>query len=437
MNLTLRHGRSRSGPPEKRTERLISFLGAFCLFLSTIEYMIPKPLPFMRIGLANLPLLLGLDLLSPGAFALLALIKVLGQALITGTLFSYVFLFSLAGTAASGAVMYLLRNTLGPEKSGFTGISVAGALVSNAVQMLLACLFMFGSGAKLIVPPFLVMGIVTGATLGLFCETFAARSLWFKRQLGGLGPEAASGTANAGQESAAAAGPGPYHGHGSAAAGGEISRRRHAFRNRFRPGDLCAAALIMAAAFLCNPSPFLRTLQFLLFWLFAYLSGKRLRPLITLLAIFGIVIFNLFPPYGRVLAELGSLRITGGALLTGFRKALTLEGLILLSGAAIRPDLHLPGPLGSLVAESLKLFERIGPLGNGGKRGTGLIAGIDRLMLELSAEQETIRGRNPPAAGVPESEASAGPAPVLPGRLALCAAVLATAALTAAGFLCA
>jgi heptaprenyl diphosphate synthase len=399
--------------------------------------MIPKPLPFMRIGLANLPLLLGLDLLSPGAFALLALIKVLGQALITGTFFSYVFLFSLAGTAVSGAVMYLLRNTLGPERTGFTGISAAGALFSNAVQMLLACLFVFGSSARLLVPPFLAMGVVTGAMLGLFCEVFAARSLWFKRQREGLGPEAAAGTANTGQESVppAAAGLGPCPGYASAIAEGKRFRRRRAFRNRFRPGDLCAAALIMAAAFLCNPSPLLRTLQFLLFWLFTWLSGKKIRLLTTLLVMLGIVVFNLFPPYGRVLVKLGALRITGGALLSGFRKALTLEGLILLSGAAIGPDLRFPGPLGALVAESFKLFERIGPLGSGGKRGAGLIAGIDKRMLELSAEQEAACGRLPPDKGVRKDGASAGSAPVLPGRLALCAAVLAVAALTAAGLL--
>jgi heptaprenyl diphosphate synthase len=394
----------------------------------------------MRIGLANLPLLLGLDLLSPGAFALLALIKILGQALITGTLFSYVFLFSLAGTAASGTVMYMLRNTLGPARTGFTGISVVGALLSNAVQMLLACLFIFGSSAKLMIPPFLVMGIVTGAMLGLFCEAFAARSRWFKRQREALGPGAASGTASAGRESVPlagdSAGPGPDPQDTSAAARRKTARRRRAFWNRLRPAELCAAALIMAAAFLCNPSPLLRSLQFLLFWLFAYLSGKQIRPLVILPAMLGIVLFNLFPPYGRVLAEWGALRITAGALLTGLRKALTLEGLILLSRAVIRPDLRFPGPLGALVAESFRLFERIGPLGTGGgTKKAGLIAGIDKLMLELSAEQDAARRQNPPDTGVSADKASPGFAPPLSGRLVLCTAVLAAAALTAAAFL--
>jgi len=74
--------------------RNLALLGAFCLFLSAVEYMIPKPLPFMRIGLANLPLMLALDIFPLYAFLILVCVKVLGQALITGTLFSYFFIFS-------------------------------------------------------------------------------------------------------------------------------------------------------------------------------------------------------------------------------------------------------------------------------------------------------------------------------------------------------
>jgi heptaprenyl diphosphate synthase len=156
-----------------------ALLGAFCLFLSTIEYMIPKPLPFMRIGIANLPLILALDIFPFKPFLILVGIKVLGQALITGTLFSYIFLFSLAGTVASALTMYGLRRLLGERRIGFTGLSVAGALLSNGTQLVLARLFVFGAGVRYIVPPFLAMGLVTGVALGLFCEYFTGRSRWY------------------------------------------------------------------------------------------------------------------------------------------------------------------------------------------------------------------------------------------------------------------
>jgi heptaprenyl diphosphate synthase len=154
-------------------------LGGLCLFLSAIEYMIPKPLPFMRIGIANLPLMLALDIFPLQAFLTLASIKVLGQAIITGTLFSYVFLFSLAGTFFSALVMYGLRRLAGRNLVSFIGTGAAGAVVSNAVQLVLAWVFVFRDNARYIAPPFLASGLATGILLGLFCEYFTARSQWY------------------------------------------------------------------------------------------------------------------------------------------------------------------------------------------------------------------------------------------------------------------
>lgn len=48
----------------KKQDALVPVFGALCFFLSAIEFVIPKPLPFLRIGLANVPLILALDVLS-------------------------------------------------------------------------------------------------------------------------------------------------------------------------------------------------------------------------------------------------------------------------------------------------------------------------------------------------------------------------------------
>jgi len=169
MALTQQHG-----------NKNLALLGALCLFLSTIEFMIPKPLPFMRIGIANLPLMLALDIFPLPVFLLLAAIKILGQALITGTLFSYIFLFSLAGTALSALSMYALRRLAGKHIS-FTGIGVLGAVVSNAAQLMLASVFLFGNVVRYIAPPFLAAGLITGAALGIFCELFTRQSAWYAK----------------------------------------------------------------------------------------------------------------------------------------------------------------------------------------------------------------------------------------------------------------
>ena len=166
------HGDSRA--------KLLAFLSALCFFLSAVEYMIPKPLPFMRLGIANLPLLLAVDLLPFGPFLALAAIKVVGMSLVTGSLFSYVALFSLAGTVGAALVMYGAR-LLFRKRISAVGISVLGAVSSNAIQVVLASFVVFGRAARIIAPVFLAMGLATGLVLGFFANTFTASSRWYAR----------------------------------------------------------------------------------------------------------------------------------------------------------------------------------------------------------------------------------------------------------------
>ncbi len=166
-------------PSDTRSGRaeIISIFGALCLFLSAIEYLIPKPMPFFRLGLANLPLLLGLRFLSPVDLLLVLLLKVLGQGLVNGTLASYVFLFSFAGSAASLAAMSLVYR-LGRNSVSLIGVSLFGAMASSLVQLVLAVTFIFGSAAKLMAPFSLGSGLITGLLVGWFAQVFAERSEW-------------------------------------------------------------------------------------------------------------------------------------------------------------------------------------------------------------------------------------------------------------------
>jgi heptaprenyl diphosphate synthase len=174
---------------QKLWQRLVPLAAAVCLFLSTIEYIIPRPLPFLRLGLANLPLLLTLDLLPFAQFLMLIGLKILGQSLIQGSLFSVIFLFSAAGTLASGLAMYGAHR-LFRSRISLIGISILGALASNLSQLALARQFVFGPSAWLIAPPFLLVGLVTSTALGVAAQQYRKRSVWLKkvaRAIGGAG----------------------------------------------------------------------------------------------------------------------------------------------------------------------------------------------------------------------------------------------------------
>ena len=156
---------------------LTSFLGGLCLFLSTIEYLFPRPVPFMRLGLANLPILFSLRLLPFPYIMLLVLLKIIGQGLISGTLVSYVFLFSAAGSFTSAIIMFMVFK-IPSNFISLIGVSVLGALAGNVIQLILSVKFIFGESAWVIAPLFLAIGTVSSFLIGLFAKKFMEKSNW-------------------------------------------------------------------------------------------------------------------------------------------------------------------------------------------------------------------------------------------------------------------
>lgn len=159
---------------------IVPLLAACCLFLSAFEYIIPKPFPFLRIGLANLPILIGITFLPLPALFLLVFLKIIIQGLVYGTFFSHIIILSAGGALSSSLVMFLLYK-IGNRYISSIGISIAGAMVSNTVQLYLAGILFFGSSVWLISPPFYIIGGISGLLLGLFANSFIEKSVWLKQ----------------------------------------------------------------------------------------------------------------------------------------------------------------------------------------------------------------------------------------------------------------
>ncbi|MDR2803900.1 MAG: Gx transporter family protein [Treponema sp.] len=331
-------------------------LGALSLFLSTVEYMIPKPLPFLRLGLANAPLLIALRF-PPSTFFTLVFIKIFGQALISGTLFSYIFLLSLTGTMASASCMYILRRIVSGKYMSLAGISVTGSLVSNFTQIALARFFFMGEAAVYIVPPFLAAGIVSGMALGLFCERFIEISRWYKR----APPEILQ--------------PPPINIAVSVPDTGGFPLLL------FFCGLSLSFFMLLTTSFSC------RLILFAIFLIAAVFSGKAGNLLFTLVFFLLIVMFNALSPYGRVIFEAGVFRLTEGALMRGIERAVTVEGLVMLSRVTISSRLRLPGRVGGLLSEAFLLLPRFY------EKKTAIhvktfMQDIDTLLLELSEQKQ-------------------------------------------------
>ena len=162
-------------------------------------------------------------------------------------------------------------------------------------------------------------------------------------------------------------------------------KRSEAYENFFGAKALFIAGLLIMPSLVFNPQTEARAVQFLFFCLLVLLSGKKINPVFTFLAIFLITVFNLIIPYGKVLFSIGAFKITSGALKAGIHRAITLEALLMLSKVTIRQDLRIPGAFGEILGDSFHIFSVMMSRKNRITAGN-FFSDIDSLLLELSGE---------------------------------------------------
>ena len=161
------------------SEKLIAIFGACALFLATIEFLFPKPFPYMRLGLANIPILVALRLFHIRYLYLLAILKVCAQGILHGTFGSYVIVFSLCGTLVSISAM-IVADRCGTRRISLVGISLLGALFSSVVQGMLAIGYIFGRNAIVVLPITIGSAIIGGVFVGLCAEYFWHKSAFLR-----------------------------------------------------------------------------------------------------------------------------------------------------------------------------------------------------------------------------------------------------------------
>ncbi|AGT43727.1 Gx transporter family protein [Treponema pedis] len=321
----------------KESDKLIPLFGGFCFFLSAIELMIPKPVPFFRIGLANLPILLGIDIFSFPAFCALLFIKVLGQAIISGTLFSYVFLFSLLGTFGAGLLMYSMRGI--PRKAvSFIGISIAGAFISNFVQTVLAILFIFGKSARYIIPPLFFAGIITSFFLGLFANEFTQNSSWYENIINGKFKISF------------------LHDYGDSYSRKSETKKLLPFNEKYLR---CGSGIVLFLLLLFTDFLAVKTIVFGASLILCTADRQKINFTNLIVMFTVIIIFNLFPPAGKIVFGIFGFEITSEALLRGIEKAVILEGMIYISKWALNTEFNFKSKFGKTVSASLNVFQKL------------------------------------------------------------------------------
>lgn len=155
--------------PGARAAARLALLAAVAATLQIAEGLIPRPVPWLRLGLANGVTLLVLVRLGFGAAAAVTAVRVLLGGLVLGTLGGPAFALSTAGSALALGVMAAGIRLLVPPLS-LLGVSVLGSVAHVAAQLaVLAALLAAGRGVLLLVPVLVAtavpLGLVTGAVV--------------------------------------------------------------------------------------------------------------------------------------------------------------------------------------------------------------------------------------------------------------------------------
>jgi hypothetical protein len=137
------------------------------------------------------------------------------------------------------------------------------------------------------------------------------------------------------------------------------SQRRERWESLFDPAHLALTGVALSAALLSQPHLAGRVAILLAAAAAAWLAGRRLSPLMTVIVIATIVGANLLVPLGKKLASFGPITITEMALMGGLEKAITFEALMFISKACLGPALRLPGRFGAFFSEALRGYDRI------------------------------------------------------------------------------
>ena len=144
---------------------------ALAFTLSYLESLLPFHfgVPGVKLGLANLVVVVALYIKNEKTALPVAVIRILLAGLTFGNTFSL--LYSLSGGLLSFGVMCLAKRT----KLSVVGVSTAGGVAHNIGQIIVAAVVMGTAKIAYYLPVLLIAGTVTGVLIGIIAKLIIDR----------------------------------------------------------------------------------------------------------------------------------------------------------------------------------------------------------------------------------------------------------------------
>lgn len=148
---------------------LLGVLTAGAIVIAILESFIPSiGIPGVKLGLANIVILVILYELGILEAIVVNLLRVLVVGLLRGTFLSMGFLMSLTGAILSLGIMILFYLLI--KKFSIVGVSVIGSIFHVAGQILIAMLFLGTAYIFLYLPVIALSAIITGVFVGIMAH---------------------------------------------------------------------------------------------------------------------------------------------------------------------------------------------------------------------------------------------------------------------------
>ena len=145
----------------------IGMLVGVSLVLHVAEGLFPSPLPFVRLGLANVVTLFALLTMGVRVAVVVVVLRVAISSVFAGTLAGPAFALSLAGGLAAALGMGAAAR-LGAPPLGVVGVSMIGAACHNLAQLgVVGWLYAGGGAAWGLVPLALLVSAGAGLATGI------------------------------------------------------------------------------------------------------------------------------------------------------------------------------------------------------------------------------------------------------------------------------
>lgn len=177
MSSTLASADARGVRPvvASRTVAIGAVLLAVACVLGLVETSLPPlpVLPWLRLGLANIAVVVALATTGARTAASVSIGKTVIVGLATGSLFSPAFAMSFAGAVSSLVVMIVVRSLL--SGSSPVGWSASGSVAHVAGQFVIAAVTLGSASVFVLAPPSAIVALVFGVVVGSLARVAVSR----------------------------------------------------------------------------------------------------------------------------------------------------------------------------------------------------------------------------------------------------------------------